>query len=131
MAVNTEISDRPTPRGRAEAGSASECCCVCDKELNDEEALIVPDYEPVDFLDAPRLLKGYEIRCEHCIALLPECPMCKGLMNECPTCGAYYCRGHAIGLADSADEPTALVTASLCDFCGAIHSELGASATHN
>ena len=74
---------------------------MCAKELSDEEALIIADYDPVDFLEDPGVLKGYEIRCEDCIALLPECQVCEGLMNECPTCGAHYCRRHAMGFSDS------------------------------
>ena len=105
--------------------AAQERCCVCAKELSDEEALIVADYDPVDFLEGPGVLKGYEIRCEDCIALLPECLVCEGLMNECPTCGAHYCRRHAVGVSDSPEDPTVPPEASLCDSCSAIHAEIG------
>ena len=92
MAANTQ----QIPGSRDPENRAWERCYVCAKELSDEEALIVADYDPVDFLEGRGVLKGYETRCEDCIALLPECPVCEGLMNECPTCGAHYCRGHAM-----------------------------------
>ena len=98
---------------------------MCAKELSDGEALIVADYDPVDFLEDPGVLKGYEIRCEDCIALLPECPVCEGLMNECPTCGAHYCRRHALTFSDSPKDPAVPPEASLCDSFSAIHAEIG------
>ena len=120
-----------TPDGRNSENPAGERCDVCAKRLRDDEALIVADYDPVDFLEGRGVLKGYEIRCEDCIALLPECPVCEGLMNECPTCGAHYCRRHAMAVSNSADDPTvpaaASTAASLCDFCSAIQAEMNAA----
>ena len=127
MATNTQ----QTPGGRNSENPAGERCDVCAKELSDDEALIVADYDPVDFLEGRGVLKGYEIRCEDCIALLPKCPVCEGLMNECPTCGAHYCRRHAMACSDSNDDPTvpstAPTAASLCDFCSAIQVEMNAA----
>ena len=128
MAVNNEPTDRRASRRRDSTDRASEPCCVCDKELSDAEALIVCDFDPVDFVDAPGILKGYEIRCERCIARLPNCPVCTGLMNECPTCGAHYCRRHTVTLKHSDTEPAVPVAVSLCDFCEAIRAEIGAAA---
>ncbi|WP_423918557.1 hypothetical protein [Candidatus Poriferisodalis sp.] len=125
MAAKIEPADRQGPRLRTGTRIVSEPCCVCDKELSDEDALIVTDCDPVDFMDGPGVLKGYEIRCEHCIALLPERPVCTRLMNECPTCGAHYCRRHALQLASSAGATTVAALASLCDFCNAIRVEIG------
>ena len=122
MVANTQ----QTP-GRGTQNPVLERCYVCAKELSDEEALVVADYDPVDFLDGAGVLKGYEIRCEGCVALLPECPVCEGLMNECPTCGAHYCRRHAMVSNDSADGPTVPPAASLCDSCSAIQAEMNAS----
>ena len=79
-----------TPDGRNSENPDGGRCDVCAKKLRDDEALIVADYDPVVFLEGRGVLKGYEIRCEDCIALLPECPVCEGLMNECPTCAAHY-----------------------------------------
>ena len=121
MAANTQ----QIPGSRDPENRAWERCYVCAKELSDEEALIVADYDPVDFLEGRGVLKGYETRCEDCIALLPECPVCEGLMNECPTCGAHYCRGHAMVLNDSAEESTMPPAASLCVSCSAIQAEMG------
>ena len=123
MVANTQ----QTPGGRDMEHRALEHCYVCGRELSDEEALIVADYDPVDFLEGPGVLKGYEIRCEACLALLPECPVCEGSMNECPTCGAHYCRGHAMAFSDSADDLAMPSAASLCDSCSAIQVEMSAS----
>ena len=128
MAVNTEPPPQRASRKRDGTNWPSERCCACDKELSDEEALIVCDYDPVDFVDGPRILKGYEIRCGRCIALLPNCPVCSGLMIECTTCGAHYCRRHTVTVKHRASEPTVPVAASLCDFCRAIHAEMSAPA---
>ena len=87
-------NSQQAPGGRDMENRAWERCYVCAKELSDGEALIVADYDPVDFLEGPGVLKGYETRCAACIALLPRCPVCEGPMNECPTCGTHYCRGH-------------------------------------
>ena len=120
MVANTQ----QTPGGGDTEHRALERCYVCGRELSDEEALIVADYDPVDFLEGPGVLKGYEIRCEVCLALLPECPVCGGPMNECPTCGAHYCRRHAMAFSDSTDDPTVPPAASLCDSCSAVHAEM-------
>ena len=123
MATNIQ----QTPGGRDRQNQAGERCYVCAKELSDDDALIVADYDPVDFLEGRGVLKGYEIRCKDCIALLPECPACEGLMNECPTCGAHYCRRHAMTLRDRADDATMPPSASLCDSCLAIQAEMNAA----
>lgn len=73
------------------------------------------------------MLKGYEIRCEGCVALLRQFPVCEGLMNEYPTCGAHYCRRHAMVYDD--DDPTAAYAASLCDSCSAIEAEMSLDPT--
>ena len=117
-------NSQQTPGGGDTEHRGLERCYVCARELSDEESLIVVDNDPVDFLEGPGVLKGYEIRCEACLALLPECPVCEGPMNECPTCGAHYCRRHAMAFSDSADDPTVPPAASLCDSCSAIHAEM-------
>lgn len=122
MAANTQ----QTP-GRGTQNPVLERCYVCDKGLSDEEALVVADYDPVDFLDGRGVLKGYEIRCEGCVTLLPECPVCEGLMNECPTCGAHYCRRHAMVFNDSADDPAVAPATPVCDSCSAIQAEMNTS----
>ena len=120
MVANT----RQTTGGCGTAHRERERCYVCAKELSDEEALIVADYDPVAFLEGPGVLKDYEVRCDACLALLPECPVCEGLMNECPTCGAHYCRRHAMAFSDSAEDPTKPTAASPCDSCSAIQAEI-------
>ena len=72
------------PDGRDMGNRVLERCYVCAKELSDDEALIVVDYDPVDFLEGPGVLKGYEIRCEACLGLLPECPVCEGSNERVP-----------------------------------------------
>ena len=64
MATNIQ----QTPGGRDRQNQAGERCYVCAKELSDDDALIVADYDPVDFLEGRGVLKGYEIRCKDCIA---------------------------------------------------------------
>ena len=120
MVANTQHP----PGGVDTEHRACERCYVCARELSDEEAFIVADYDPVDFLDGPGVLKDYEIRCEACLALLPECPVCEGLMNECPTCAVHYCRRHAMAFGNSADDPTGPPGTDLCKICSAIHAEM-------
>ena len=85
---------------------------------------MVADCDPVDFVEGPGVLKGYEIRREACLVLLPECPVCEGPMSECPTCGAHYCRRHAMVFSDSPDDPTVPPAASPCDPCSALQAEM-------
>ncbi|MDE0699990.1 MAG: hypothetical protein F4X52_01075 [Acidimicrobiaceae bacterium] len=119
MVVNRQ--QRP---GRDTEHRVLEGCCVCGRELNDMEAMIIVDYGPVDFLDGPGVLRDLEIRCETCLALLPECPVCEGSMRECRTCGARYCRRHAVVFTDR-DPTTTLAATSLCGTCLTIQAETG------
>lgn len=124
MAAHAEPADRHASRRRDCTGRANGRCCVCDIELSDDEVLIGCDFDPVGIMDVPGMLMGHEIRCEGCIALLPNCPVCSAPMNECPTCGAHYCRRHAATLAHSDSEPIVPTAMPLCDFCEAIRAEI-------
>ena len=82
---------RQTPGGRRNTEHrVLERAYVCGRELSDEAASIVADYDPVDVLHGPGVLNGYYIRFDAAPRCFPSARCAKGRR----TCARHA--GHTI-----------------------------------